>query len=172
VLLDMVGDADLTIRKEPIAFADARFVVDDVWERRLGSVFANLTIAWRRGSRRPCSAQRNRLDSTADLIDFDYPHWHTEADLPDKCPQRRWKRWGSVYEWLRNGRESLTNLKPKSASDEFLGFDFAPAATLVLLGALFAWVRAANRRRASYCRIRCASLQGTVRDGVCGSRRC
>jgi len=85
VLIDMIGDADLVITKEANSLAAARPLVEKVWKiaRDLG-----------------CTAFRPELGSSImddhipllqagipciDLIDLDYPYWHTISDTPDKC---------------------------------------------------------------------------------------
>jgi hypothetical protein len=99
----MVGDARLSFGREPISMRYARFVVDDVWNAasRLGV----REFEWR--SEREVRDDHVPLNEiaripTADLIDFDYPYWHTEADLPDKCSAASLEKTGKViYEWLR-----------------------------------------------------------------------
>ena len=90
ILLDMVGDSNLEIMKEPISMRYAPEVVDMVWSaaRSLGMYQFTENV------------QRTVLDDhvplneagikTIDLIDFDYPdasnrYWHTTEDTPDKC---------------------------------------------------------------------------------------
>lgn len=103
LLLDMVGDAQLTFRKEPISLRYARFVVDDVWgaAARLGvREFEFRQEREVRDDHVPLN-EIARIP-TADLIDFDYPYWHTEGDLPDKCSAASLEKTGKVvYEWLR-----------------------------------------------------------------------
>lgn len=85
VLIDMIGDADLVITKEANSLAAARPVVEKVWK-----------IAQDLG----CTAFKPELGSSImddhipllqigipciDLIDLDYPYWHTISDTPDKC---------------------------------------------------------------------------------------
>ena len=85
ILLDMIGDADLTIYQEAFSTQYARPVVDKVWgaAQQLGidcfvpqvrfSVFDDHIAFLSAGI--PC----------IDLIDFDYPAWHTTNDTPDQC---------------------------------------------------------------------------------------
>ena len=85
VLIDMIGDADLVINKEANSLSAARPVVEKVWK-----------IAQELG----CTAFKPTLGSSImddhipllqagipciDLIDLDYPYWHTVSDTPDKC---------------------------------------------------------------------------------------
>lgn len=85
VLLDMVGDRELRLPYEQYSFDRAPTVVDRIWgaAERAGStafvrepgpsVLDDHVFLLREGI--PC----------IDVIDFDYPHWHTQADTPDKC---------------------------------------------------------------------------------------
>jgi hypothetical protein len=42
---------------------------------------------------------------TCDVIDFDYPHWHTTADTPANCAPESLGAVGKVMlEWLREQR--------------------------------------------------------------------
>jgi Iap family predicted aminopeptidase len=85
VLIDMIGDADLVIDKEANSVNAARPVVEKVWK-----IAKDLD----------CTAFKPELGSSImddhipllqvgvpciDLIDLDYPYWHTTSDTPDKC---------------------------------------------------------------------------------------
>jgi glutaminyl-peptide cyclotransferase len=84
-LLDMIGDKDLRIPPEAYSELHAPQVVDLLWSaaERAGcrafvrdrgpAILDDHVPLVQRGI--PC----------IDVIDFDYPHWHTVADTPDKC---------------------------------------------------------------------------------------
>ena len=105
VLLDMVGDADLRILpdRESLSWADSKPLISDLWDtaQRLGvREFIN----------RPGHEIRDdhlNLHNMAgipscDLIDFDYPAWHTAGDTPDKCSALSLAKVGWVVEeWLK-----------------------------------------------------------------------
>jgi glutaminyl-peptide cyclotransferase len=85
LVLDMVADKDLLIEQEQYSIEYARNVVGDVWD-----------VAARLGEKRfSRSVGPAVLDDhiplnqakipTADLIDFEYPHWHTIDDTPENC---------------------------------------------------------------------------------------
>jgi Zn-dependent M28 family amino/carboxypeptidase len=103
VLLDMVGDADLRIRQEQNSIRLARYVVGDVWgaAARLGVREFEQAVGHNvRDDHLPLNEIANIR--TCDVIDFDYPYWHTEADTPDKCSAESLEKVGkTVYEWLR-----------------------------------------------------------------------
>lgn len=105
VLLDMVGDTDLQIYQEghSVSWDDTRPLVAAIWgtAQRLGvSEFV---------ARAKYQVQDDHLAlrhvakiPTCDIIDFDYPAWHTASDLPDHCSPTSLAKVGwVVYEWLR-----------------------------------------------------------------------
>jgi len=105
VLLDMIGDARLEIYQEKysIGWRDTRPLVGQIWAvaKRLGvSEFS---------PRRGYEVRDDHLAlhdtakiPTCDLIDFDYPYWHTAGDTPDKCSALSLAKVGWViHEWLK-----------------------------------------------------------------------
>ncbi len=85
ILLDMVGDRDLTLYREGYSLKYAKGLTDLIWSeaKSLGLYcFKDSTKQFiyddhvpLLGAGIPC----------VDLIDFDYPFWHTTSDTPDKC---------------------------------------------------------------------------------------
>ena len=85
ILVDMVGDADLHIPVERLSWQTSPDLVSNVWrvaedigvdafDARVGRTVYDdhlplVEIGW----------------SVIDIIDFDYPYWHTHSDTPDKC---------------------------------------------------------------------------------------
>jgi glutaminyl-peptide cyclotransferase len=108
VLLDMVGDADLQILQDrsSLEWTDTRPIVKEIW-----SIAARLGV--REFVSRPMP-ETDFLDDHVmlhelggipciDLIDFDYPPWHTEGDTPDKCSPLSLAKVGWVIEeWLKS----------------------------------------------------------------------
>ena len=91
ILLDMVGKKDISIPREQNSTSYAPSVVDYVW-----SLAARLASSGRIDPRSFTDAPGpsvyddhvplNQAGIPAiDLIDFDYPPWHTVNDTPDKC---------------------------------------------------------------------------------------
>ncbi|HLP15507.1 MAG TPA: M28 family peptidase [Bacteroidota bacterium] len=85
ILLDMIGDADLRIPMEQNSMTFAPAVVGMVW-----------SAAQELGITQFVSVPGDQIEDdhlalnqagipTIDLIDFQYPYWHTVADTPDKC---------------------------------------------------------------------------------------
>lgn len=96
VVVDMVGDRDLQIFQEQVSLARAGGVVRMVWEeaRRQGA-----------GAFRPWAGDAVMDDhwplldmgiSCIDVIDFDYPYWHTHADTPEQCAPSSLEQVGRV----------------------------------------------------------------------------
>lgn len=98
VIVDMIGDADLNIKKERFSSPD---LVSEIWD-----------IAAQRGHEQflPQDGYGMIDDHTPflqkgiraiDIIDFDYPYWHTVADTPDKVsPESLHAVGDTVYYWL------------------------------------------------------------------------
>ncbi len=85
ILLDMVGDSDLEIPVELFSKYNAPDLTGTLWRiadelnleaftSRLGSPVVDDHV----------SLQQVGIEAV-DLIDFDYPYWHTIDDTPDKC---------------------------------------------------------------------------------------
>jgi glutaminyl-peptide cyclotransferase len=101
ILLDMVGDSQLEIRKERFSLKYAPDIVELVWStaKMLGvEQFSDNTQSW---------VQDDHLSlneagiKTIDLIDFNYPdesnrYWHTTQDTPDKCSPESLEAVGKV----------------------------------------------------------------------------
>jgi hypothetical protein len=85
VLIDMIGDADLNIYREQYSQSNARRINDLVWENaeELGvSSFVDQIKYTIYDDHVPFLTKGIPV---IDLIDFDYPYWHTIEDTPDKC---------------------------------------------------------------------------------------
>jgi glutaminyl-peptide cyclotransferase len=106
VLLDMVGDADLTIYQErnSLWWSDTRPLVERIWG-----------TAARLGVREFVPEPKHEVQDDhlmlhnighipcIDVIDFDYPAWHTQGDVPERCSPLSLAKVGWVIrEWLRN----------------------------------------------------------------------
>ncbi len=107
ILLDMVGDADLQIFQEKTSLSYRTVVplVRSIWEtaRKVG---VREFIPRARHEVRDDHIPLNQIARipTCDIIDFDYPHWHTEQDTPENCSAASLGKVGKVMlEWLRTG---------------------------------------------------------------------
>jgi peptidase M28-like protein len=101
ILLDMVGDKELELQKEPYSMRYAADIVNLVWSAAKDLGVYQFTD----------NTQRAVLDDhlplneagirTIDLIDFNYPDasnrfWHTTEDTPDKCSPESLEAVGKV----------------------------------------------------------------------------
>lgn len=108
VVVDMVADRDLVIWQElnSVEWPDTRPVVDGIWD-----------TARRLGIRQFVPRPRHRVEDdhvplrmiggipTCDIIDFDYPAWHTTDDTPERCAGESLEAVGGVLlAWLREQR--------------------------------------------------------------------
>jgi len=96
ILLDMIGDKDLEIYREGYSDYYAKEIVDLVWDRA-----KELELKCFRDS-----VKHFMIDDhvsllkvgikCVDIIDFDYPFWHTTKDTPDKCSPESLEKVGKV----------------------------------------------------------------------------
>ncbi|MFM7035830.1 MAG: M28 family peptidase [Planctomycetia bacterium] len=108
VILDMVADKDLQIWQEQqsATWADTQPVVDAIWG-----------VAARLGAREFVPRPKYTVQDdhvplrmiagipTCDIIDFDYPAWHTTNDIPASCSAESLETVGRVVlAWLREQR--------------------------------------------------------------------
>ena len=96
ILLDMIGDADLRIPIEGYSQNNAPHIVRKIWQaaRKVGaSAFVDDVSEPVVDDHVPFLQQGIPV---IDLIDFDYPYWHTLADTPDKCSPTSLQQVGDV----------------------------------------------------------------------------
>ena len=118
VLLDMVGDADLQIYQErnSMLWQDTRPLVDAIWRtaRRLG---VHEFVAQRKYEILDDHVPLHNIGRIpiCDLIDFDYPSWHTQGDTADKCSALSLAKVGWVLrQWLSGlGRAADSSREPR-----------------------------------------------------------
>jgi glutaminyl-peptide cyclotransferase len=104
VLLDMVGDADLQIFQErnSLSWSDSRPLVNEIWKKAKELAVREFVARPKHTVNDDHLALRNvgRIPS-CDIIDFDYPHWHTEQDVVEQCSALSLAKVGWVVrEWL------------------------------------------------------------------------
>ena len=108
VIVDMVADRDLAIWQEQksVSWPDTRPIVDEIWG-----------VATRLGVRQFVPRPLHEVEDdhvplrnigripTCDIIDFDYPAWHTTRDTPEQCSAESLGAVGRVVlAWLREQR--------------------------------------------------------------------
>jgi hypothetical protein len=109
VLLDMVADADLQLYQErnSMLWPETRPLVLQIWQtaRRLG---VREFIMQQKHDIRDDHLRLRNIGKipTCDIIDFDYPYWHTEGDTPERCSALSLAKVGwVVHEWLKGAVE-------------------------------------------------------------------
>jgi hypothetical protein len=105
VLLDMIGDADLQIFEErnSVGTRNTRGLVQDIWATAARLGVREFIPKPKHEIRDDHLPLRNTGGIAAiDIIDFDYPYWHTEGDTADKCSALSLAKVGWVIEeWLK-----------------------------------------------------------------------
>jgi glutaminyl-peptide cyclotransferase len=105
LVLDMVGDKDLNIDQERNSLDLAPGLVREVWTvaRQLQAAgFRNQVGQAVLDDHLPLN---NAGIPAIDLIDFDYPYWHTSQDLPENCSSASLEQVGRVVTaWLTQPR--------------------------------------------------------------------
>ncbi len=104
VLVDMIGDKQLNIYQERNSLDYAPELVASIWKTaaRLG---VKEFIARARHEVRDDHLPLNDIAHipTIDIIDFDYPYWHTLKDIPANCSGESLAKVGTVLlEWLQH----------------------------------------------------------------------
>ncbi|GIX08184.1 MAG: hypothetical protein KatS3mg115_2587 [Candidatus Poribacteria bacterium] len=96
ILLDMVGDADLRIPIEPHSYQAAPELIERIWR----TAEALGVRAFVREFGPPVLDDHLPLIAagvpTVNLIDFDYPYWHTLEDTPERCSPESLEAVGNV----------------------------------------------------------------------------
>jgi glutaminyl-peptide cyclotransferase len=86
VVIDMIGDKNLQIFQEGNSLKYAPELTKSIWQtaRRLG---VKEFVAKPKHEVRDDHLPLNEIAKipACDIIDFDYPHWHTTRDLPANC---------------------------------------------------------------------------------------
>jgi hypothetical protein len=101
VLLDLIGDKDLEIKREFNSFSYSRSLQDKIWgiARKLGEQrFSERLTA-------PIIDDHLSLIEVGipaiNIIDFEYSAWHTQADTPENCSKASLEAVGRVLaEWI------------------------------------------------------------------------
>jgi len=86
ICIDMVGDKNLSLPVERFSFEQAPWLVKEIWDlaRELNYLEFKyeLTIPIYDDHR---ALYLNSSIPAIDIIDFDYPYWHTLQDIPENC---------------------------------------------------------------------------------------
>jgi len=108
VVVDMVADRHLEIFQErnSVSWPESRPLVESIWAvaRRLEARAFVPRVKYEVGDDHVPLRMIAGIPA-CDIIDFDYPHWHTTADTPEQCAAESLETVGRVVlEWLREQR--------------------------------------------------------------------
>jgi Zn-dependent M28 family amino/carboxypeptidase len=104
VIVDMIGDADLNIYKEYNSNAD---LTDEIWAVAASLGYENTFIPDYKFSMLDDHTPFLEAGIPAiDIIDFDYPYWHTVEDTPDKVSAESLEIVGkTLWTWITQRSE-------------------------------------------------------------------
>jgi Zn-dependent M28 family amino/carboxypeptidase len=101
ILLDMVGDRDLKIYQELYSVGGSRETVKRIWDLAgdmgFGEIFVPIPRYAVMDDHVPLLQAGIRC---INIIDFEYPYWHTSEDTPDKCSSESLRTVGEVINRL------------------------------------------------------------------------
>ena len=100
VIVDMIGDADLNIYLEKNSNVAIR---TEIWNTAASLGYGDVFINQEKFSMLDDHTPFLEKNIPAvDIIDFDYPHWHTRKDIPANCSGDSIAKVGHVLlEWLK-----------------------------------------------------------------------
>lgn len=99
IIVDMIGDADLEVYYERNSDS---YLMEQIWTEAINLGYSNSFIQEYRHSMLDDHTPFIEAGIPAvDIIDFDYPYWHTTADTPDKVSPQSLKTIGdTLASWL------------------------------------------------------------------------
>jgi Zn-dependent M28 family amino/carboxypeptidase len=99
VVVDMIGDADLNIYQERSSDPE---ITKAIWATAAKAGYPQFIPQPKFSMIDDHTPFLKRGFPAADLIDFDYPYWHTVSDTPDKVSAASLKAVGDVLtQWIR-----------------------------------------------------------------------
>jgi glutaminyl-peptide cyclotransferase len=96
ILLDMIGDKDLQLPLEQNSIRFAPQLMDVIWTTAEEVAVTNFIRVPGESISDDHLALNDVGIPTIDIIDFQYPHWHTHQDTPDKCSSESLEAVGKV----------------------------------------------------------------------------
>lgn len=96
ILLDMIGDKNLAIRQESNSRRYSPWLVEKVWDAARACKARSFLVEQGVAIYDDHIPLIEKGIPAVDLIDFDYPAWHTLSDTPDQCSAKSLKEVGDV----------------------------------------------------------------------------
>ncbi len=106
ILLDMIGDANLTIKIDPVSYQSAPRVMEEIWAIAAEIGYDQFQFVPGASMYDDHVPFIEKGIPAIDLIDFEYPgpdnqYWHTHDDTVDKCSPESLEAVGNVVlSWL------------------------------------------------------------------------
>ena len=106
ILLDMVGDAELTIKVDPVSYRAAPRLVEEIWALANEIGYDQFQLVAGASMYDDHVPFIEKGIPAIDIIDFEYPgpgnaYWHTHEDTADKCSAESLEAVGNtVLSWL------------------------------------------------------------------------
>ena len=85
IIVDMVGDRNLNINIEYFSYHNSPALVNEIWNTAKELDFSEFHTKIEKAIEDDHIPFLNAGFNAVDIIDFDYPFWHTLQDTPDKC---------------------------------------------------------------------------------------
>ena len=106
ILVDMVGDAQLELKIDPVSYQSAPRLIEEIWAVGKKAGFDQFKYTFGSGMYDDHVPFIEKGIPAIDIIDFEYPdagngYWHTHDDTPDKCSPESLEAVGeTLLEWL------------------------------------------------------------------------
>ncbi|MBC8377246.1 MAG: M28 family peptidase [FCB group bacterium] len=106
ILLDMVGDAELTIKVDPVSYRSAPRLIEEIWALANDIGYDQFQLVAGASMYDDHVPFIEKGIQAIDIIDFEYPgpnnaYWHTHEDTPDKCSAESLEAVGNtLLSWL------------------------------------------------------------------------
>jgi len=85
VIIDMIGDSDLNIKIERYSYQNSPELVEQIWKIARTQNISNFNTKISGFIYDDHYPFLEKGLNAIDIIDLDYPYWHTLQDTPDKC---------------------------------------------------------------------------------------
>ncbi|MEA2104932.1 MAG: M28 family peptidase [Candidatus Cloacimonadota bacterium] len=96
IIVDMIGDADLQVEIEGFSYKNSPELVTEIWKIAEGLNIKSFDTKLSNYIFDDHYPFLEKGYNAIDIIDFDYPYWHTLEDTPDKCSAESLQQIGDV----------------------------------------------------------------------------
>ncbi|MEA3475127.1 MAG: M28 family peptidase, partial [Candidatus Cloacimonadota bacterium] len=96
IIIDMIGDKDLNIEIEGYSYRNSPELLEKIWKIARARNIPNFSTKISNFIYDDHYPFLEKGFNAIDIIDFDYPYWHTLQDTPDKCSAQSLQIIGNV----------------------------------------------------------------------------